>query len=91
MIPRSLADSLSGRQLGQVVAMMEAAYLDGFVAAGGDVLDTVSHHEQFRRTLAARIETMLWQSGLVMRYLRPPPALRCTRRGHPESVQPARR
>lgn len=50
-IPEALWRSLTSRELALVARLVEAAYLDGYTAAGGDVADTVRHEEAHRQRL----------------------------------------
>lgn len=50
-LPDDLIDELAGRQLGRVCELVEAAYLDGYKAAGGNTADIIEHCDHHRRRL----------------------------------------
>lgn len=54
-IPQVLWDRLTGSELAVVAKLVEAAYLDGYTAAGGDTSDTVEHCDSHRQHLLRRL------------------------------------
>lgn len=53
-IPAALIERLTSAELGLVARLIEATYLDGYTAAGGDTCDTITHYESHRRRLCER-------------------------------------
>ncbi len=49
LLPANLQGELTGRQLGQLATILEATYLDGYEAAGGNTADTIDHVECHRK------------------------------------------
>lgn len=54
-IPQVLWDRLTSGELAVVARLVEAAYLDGYQAAGGDTSDTVEHCDTHRQHLMQRL------------------------------------
>lgn len=55
-LPEDLIDQLPGRLLGRVAQVVEAAYLDGYAAAGGNTLDPVEHCETHRQAIISQTQ-----------------------------------
>lgn len=53
-LPDDLRAELTGRQLARVMEALNAAYLDGYTAAGGDTCDPVRHCNANGRALVER-------------------------------------
>jgi hypothetical protein len=54
LFPKQLLRELTGRQIGLVVRLLEATYMDGWSAAGGGI-GTVMHCEEYRRALLKKL------------------------------------
>lgn len=52
-IPEPLWDRLTSAEIKLVIQLIEAAYLDGYEAAGGNTLDPVTHCERHRQHLCS--------------------------------------
>lgn len=53
-LPADLIAQLTGRQLARVMDALNAAYLDGYTAAGGDTCEPVRHCNANGRALVER-------------------------------------
>lgn len=53
-LPDDLRAALTGRQLARVCEALEAAYLDGYGAAGGDTCEPMAHRNDNGRALVER-------------------------------------
>lgn len=67
-MPDDLIMGLTTAQIQSVSRLVNAAYLDGYVAAGGDPTDTVTHREEYRQGLCERTSAVI--SGIDASKLR---------------------